>query len=112
MDGVITALVRRTRSITLLAAALCALAMLAPTTARAATGKAHSSIHLVKVVALSSTHQHLPTLRLDQPHAVATDNRNVLVWSRIAATATSATIVPSPTADSPRMRGPPAKGCC
>ncbi|MEP7022069.1 MAG: hypothetical protein ABI808_15605 [Pseudonocardiales bacterium] len=108
----ITAPGRRTRSITLLATALCALAVLAPTTARAVTGKAHFGVHLVKAVALSSTHQHLPTPRLDQPHGVATGNGPALVWSRVTATATSAAITPSHTADAPRMRGPPAKGCC
>lgn len=112
MDGTVTASLRRSRSTTLLATVLCACALLAPVTAQTATGGAQTGSHVAKIVAVGSTQQQLPALRPDQPHPVTADDRHVLAWSRVTRTATSAMIAPSRTADSPRMRGPPAHGCC
>lgn len=109
MDGVVRAPMRRMTA--LLATALCAFALLAPTTAKAATGKTHTGIHLMTAVAAGNPHQHALTPRVDQPHVISTGSAPSIRWSSGTATATSATITPSCTADSPRMRGPPAHGC-
>jgi hypothetical protein len=109
MGGPVKASAARTTA--LLAIVLCTLALLAPTTAQAATGKAHTGVHLVKVVAAGSAHQHAQTLRLDQPHVLGAGRQPSISWAFDAATARSATITRSCTADSPRMRGPPGDGC-
>jgi hypothetical protein len=100
-----------TRTLALLAAALCAFALLAPTTARAATGETHTGIHLVTAVAAGFAHQHALALRADLPSVVSAGGAASVGWAFGAATATSATITRSCTADSARMRGPPADGC-
>ena len=94
----------------LLATVLCTLALLAPN-AQAASGKATTGIHPVKIVAVGSPHQHALTLRADQPQVLSAGSRPSMGGAFGAATATSATIAPSCTADSPLMRGPPAHGC-
>jgi hypothetical protein len=99
------------RTTALLATVLCAFALLAPTTAAAVTGNAHPGIHLVKAVAAGPAHQHASALRADQPSVVRAGGGSSVGWAVRAATTTSATITPSCTADSPRMRGPPAHGC-
>jgi hypothetical protein len=109
MGGAVRASALRTTA--LLATVLCALALLAPATAKAASGKAHPGHHLVKVIADGAPHQHSLTLRLDQPHVLSGGSRPSIGWASEAATATSAPITPSCTAESPRMRGPPAHGC-
>ena len=95
----------------LLAAVLCAFALLAPTTAGAATGTAHTRIHLVKAVAAGSAHQNASAPRADHPSVVSAPAGPSVGRTFGTATATSATIPPSYTADLPRMRGPPAHGC-
>lgn len=102
---------RRTGTTAILAALLCAVALLAPSTAQAATGAGHTSIHAVKVVALGPTHQHPHTSRLDQPQPLSTAGQARHVPVSGTATATSSTISSLATVDSPRTRGPPAHGC-
>jgi hypothetical protein len=109
MGGPVKASTARTTA--LLAVVLCTLALLAPTTAMAATGKVDTGIHLVKVVTANATHPHVLNLRLDQPHVLSAGGRPSVGWAFEAATGRSATIARSCTADSPRMRGPPAHGC-
>lgn len=109
MDGPVQASARRNAA--LLAAVLCAVALLAPTTAKAATGQTHTGVHLIKVVAAAAANQQVLNLRPDQPHVLSAASQPSLRWASSATTATSATIARSCTADSPRMRGPPAHGC-
>ena len=99
------------RATALLATVLCAFALLGPAAATAATGQAQTGIHLVKAVTAGTLHQNAVSLRADQPHVIGTASAQSTGWAAAASTATSATIVPSCTADSPRMRGPPAHGC-
>ena len=68
------------RTTALLATVLCAFALLAPTTAKAATGKANTGIHLVKVVTVGSPNQHAMTLR---PRSSARPQRRDRVVDRL-----------------------------
>lgn len=109
MDGPAKASAPRTPA--LLAVVLCTLALLALTTAKAATGTARTGVHPVKIVAAGSPQHHGLTVRLDQPHVLGAASPPSVGRASRASTATSATITPSCTVDSPRMRGPPAQGC-
>lgn len=103
--------VRRTGATAILAALLCTLALLAPSTAQAATAPAHTTVYVVKIVAAAAAYQHAPAFRLDQPQPLTAAGRARHVAVFGAATATSSTISSLATVDSPRMRGPPADSC-
>src|SRR5664279_4046360 len=83
---------RRTGSTAILAVLLCVFALVAPTTAGATNGPAHTGSHALAVVGAATTYQHALTLRLEQPRLLSAVGRVGPAGHSVTTTATSSTI--------------------
>lgn len=101
---------RRRPLIVICAVLLCAFALVAPATAKAATGHTHPGVHAIKLVQAHATEHHYTALRLDVPNALGTARADSSVAALVSVTAGSSKIVSGTTVQSPRTRGPPAEG--
>jgi hypothetical protein len=102
---------RRTGPTAICAAALCLLALLAPTAARTAADHVATSHHGLTVAMAVAADQGLHGLRLEHPQMLGAPSVPGNVTALAAATASSSSIVSLATVDSPRTRGPPVDGC-